>query len=280
VGTLYVVSAPVGDWDDITLRARRILAEVTLVLADDGALAQDLWAHCGITTPLEAIPNPASSASVDRVLRKLEQGDVAILTRGWSPGPIGPDYKFIRTAIEHGFSIVPVPGPNLPVTALVVSGLPADSFVFLGQLPRQPEDRHALLASVTGERRTLVALAAPQRAAETMADLNAALGDRPLAVVAPSQAPESVWRGTIGEAAEYLVGMPDQNPYVLVIGGARELARRWDEAQLREEIQLHLDQGLGVKKISRKLNVESGWPRREIYNLVVQIAKSLNSCSR
>jgi 16S rRNA (cytidine1402-2'-O)-methyltransferase len=246
---------------------------VALVLADDVALAQGLWAHCGITTPLEALPDPARSAIADRVPRKLEQGDVAILTRGWSPGPIGPDYKFIRTAIEHGFSIVPVPGPNLPVTALVVSGLPADGFVYLGQLPRQPEERRALLASVAGERRTLVALAAPQCVTETVTNLDAALGDRPLAVVAPGQASENVWRGTIGEGAEYLPGVPAQAPYVLVIGGARELVPRWDEARLRDEVQVCLEQGLGAKEISRELAVESGWPRREIYNLVVQITR-------
>jgi 16S rRNA (cytidine1402-2'-O)-methyltransferase len=217
---------------------------------------------------------------MERALRKLERGDVSILTTGWSPGPSGPEYRFVRAAIEQGFPIVAVPGPSLPVTALVVSGLPADSFFYLGQLPRQPEDRRALLASVASERRTFIALEAAQCVADTMIDLDAALGDRPLAVMASGQTPESVWRGTIGGAAEYLVDMPDQDPYVLVIGGVRELARRWDEAQLRDEIQLCLDQGLGAKEISRKLAVESGWPRREIYSLVVQIAESLISCSR
>jgi 16S rRNA (cytidine1402-2'-O)-methyltransferase len=267
VGTLYVVGAPAGHPDDITLRALRILREVVLVVAEDAGHAQRLLARHEIATPL------AAASSVHALLDALRAGDVAILSVGWSSGPQGSGDQLIHSTIDHGFPIVPVPGPALPITALVISGLPADRLAYLGELPRAPSARHDLLASAASERRTLVVRESPHLLAGTLVDLCAALGDRSLVVVTASeQGIEVIWRGTLGTASEHLVDPPTHRPLVLVIGGARERPIPWDEDRLQAEIGALLDQGLGVKEISQQLTGESGWPRREIYRRAVEAA--------
>lgn len=229
MGTLYVVGAPAGDPDDLTLRARRILAEASLVVAERLDAARRLLAHHGVETPLVA------EASVAEV----EAGDVALLLAGWSPAPSGPELALIRAAVERGWPVVPIPGPALPLTALILSGLPADSFVYLG-------DRDDLLEDVAGERRTLVLAAPPDRVDDLLADVHESLDERPLV----------------------------QMPGVLVIGGARNEPGCWEQAQLRAEIETLLGRGQRVKEISQALAAESGWPRREIYQLAVEMSRS------
>jgi 16S rRNA (cytidine1402-2'-O)-methyltransferase len=265
VGTLYIVGAPGGDPQDITPRALRILGEVVLVVADDVDRAQCLLAGYGLDTPLLA------STNADLPLSALDGGDVAVLFEDWSPGPTGPSFQLVRAAIERGFAVVPVPGPCLPLTALVVSGLPADSFVFLGELPSQSAARRDLMASVAGERRTLVALESPDALPELLADLYGVLGDRPLVVVTASgEATGVAWRGTLGDAPGEALVEPGLELCVLVIGGAREPVERWDEERLRAEVRRCLDQGLSAREIGRALAAESGWSRRAIYRLAVR----------
>jgi len=264
VNTLYVVGMPVADPGDITFRALRILGEVALIVAADVPRARRLLAHYDIATPL------AARVGEGAILTALEAGDVALLFEGQSPGPPDPDLELIREAIECGFPVVPVPGPSFPVAALVISGLPADKFVYLGKLPPQRAGRRALLCSVAPQQCTLVALESPRHLADALADLHDTLGDRPLAVVGE---PPEVWRGTVSEALEQLAISPPQGESVLVIGGAQKRVTRWDEDQLRTEIQASLDQGLGVRAISRRLAAESGWPRREIYRLAVELGR-------
>jgi 16S rRNA (cytidine1402-2'-O)-methyltransferase len=267
VGTLYVVSAPAGDPQDITHRALRILREVVLVVADDVDLAQRLMAHHGLDTSL------LTSTSSDLPLSALDGGDVAVLSGGWLPVPAAASFQLVLMAIERGFTVVVVPGPSLPLTALVVSGLPADSFVFLGELPLQPASRRDLLASVASDRRTLVALAPSPARPGLWADLYGVLGDRPLVVVTASDGATRVaWRGALGDAAEQALVEPGLGPYVLVIGGAREPVERWDEERLRAEVQQRLERGLNAREIGRTLAAESGWPRRAIYRLAVRDA--------
>jgi 16S rRNA (cytidine1402-2'-O)-methyltransferase len=276
VGTLYVVGAPAGDPQDLTHRALRTLREATLIVAQDVGQAQRLLARYAVTTRLLTVGKISP-------LETLAAGDVALLSSGWTPGSEGPAFDWVRAAVDHGFPVVPIPGPVEPITALVLSGLPSDTFIYLGELPRPPSDRHTLLASVAGERRTLVVLAEGPRLAELLTDLYAVLGERPLAAVAPTgRTPartEVFWRGALGEApGAFAAGTAGARPApgrcVLVIGGAREQAIRWDEDRLRAEVQVLVEQGLGAKEISRKLGPGTGWSRREIYDLAVELAAS------
>ena len=273
MGTLHIVGAPAGAPDDITLRALRTLSEVALVAADPAAFAQRLLVHHNLDTPF------AEAADTEIFLAKLRTDDVALLIPGWSLAPSGPSYRLIRAAIEHGFPVVPVPGPSLPLSALVSSGLPTDSFVYLGTLPEEHEARRDLLASVAAERRTLVVMVWPGSLPSTLAELHEICGDRPLMVLCTSGEEGPVtWRDTTGDAASWALVPPPQDlsmlpgPCVLVVGGSQAGTVRWQEDQLEAEIQARLKQGLGTKELSRQLALESGWPRREIYRLAVEIA--------
>ncbi len=299
MNTLYIVGAPAGDPDDLTRRALRILREAHLIVADDMDAADRLMAYHEITTPLAAARGDAPTVA-------LATGDVAYLCPGGSLGLPRSGHELVRAAIEGGYPVVPIPGPALPVTALVLSGLPADSFVYLGGLPKQRAARLDLLASLVGERRTLVVVEQPERLLTVLADLQAILGDRPVVLVTASEqgtAPDwspgmprdpsgVVWRGSLGEVPLEDLGLrsepsvlpePGRAPgtsqarscasVVLVIGGAREPTIYWDEARLRAEIGACLAQGLGVRETSRHLASESGWPRREVYRLAVDMTR-------
>lgn len=267
MGTLYVVGVPAGAPDDVTRRTLRVLGEVALVVAQDVDWARRLLARHDIATPLTTAP------FLEAALGTLETADVALLAAGWSLGPSGSGRQLVCAALASGLPVVPIPGPSLPITALVLSGLPADSFVYLGELPPEPLARRELLASVGVERRTLVVLAWPERAFfRPDAVLYEALGDRPLVVVTASERGTRVlWRGTLDQVPNQIPGRQAGAPLVFVIGGARQQAVRWEEARLRAEIESGLEQDLGAKEISKRLAAESGWPRREIYRLVVKM---------
>lgn len=264
VGTLFVVGLPTGDLEDITLRGRRILGEVALVAADVIPRIRQLLTHYDVATPL------VTTSNLGVILTALETGDVALLSEGQLPGPSAPSLKLIRAAIDADFPVVPIPGPCFPIAALIISGLPAASFVYLGRFPTERRGRRALLSSVAHEQRTLVALASPSRLTDALADLHDTLGNRPLAVV--GQVAE-VWRGTVAEALESLMLLPPQGESAVVVGGAREQVTRWAEDRLQAEVRARLDRGQGAKEISRRLAAASGWPRRKIYGLAVQVGQ-------
>jgi 16S rRNA (cytidine1402-2'-O)-methyltransferase len=291
-GILYVVGAPAGFASDLTRRAIRILGEVDLVVTDDRVHARRLLDLHGITTDVVS----AGSASA---LDTLEAGDLALISASWSPGLEGPGSQLVGSAIERGFSVVSVPGPCLPLTALVISGLPADSFVHLGELPQRQPARGELLASLAFEPRTLVVTTAYHRLAATLRDLQVALGERPAVLVSTSETAsgkgtEVLWRGILGESpaaakdgdAGSDTTLPDSGPapppldpslagrtlapLILVVGGALERIARWDEGRLVAEILALRQQGQGASQIGRQLAARAGWSRREIYRRAVK----------
>jgi 16S rRNA (cytidine1402-2'-O)-methyltransferase len=267
VGTLYVVSAPAGNPDDLTRRALRILEQVSLIVADDQDSARTLLDHFGITTTF--VPAPGYDH-----LDTLAEGNVAYLCPGLSPSLSESASRLIRGALERRYPVVPAPGPSFPITALVISGLPADSFVFLGELPHEPTARSELLAAVSFEPRTVLALAPGTLLPAALADLHSTLGDRPLVLVASSTVgAQVVWRGRVEGAAGGLGEAALPGTYVLVIGGAPAGTARWDEDRLRSEIQSLQVAGLGAKQISQRLAGDSGWSRREVYGLSVELGQ-------
>jgi 16S rRNA (cytidine1402-2'-O)-methyltransferase len=268
VATLYVVGVPAGDPDDITLRALRVLGEVGCVVAGDVVQAQRLLDRYELNTQL------ASLDDVDALASMLESSDLALLADGWRSSPSPPALALIRLALEGRYPVVPVPGPSLPITALVVSGLPADSFVYLGELPQQPEARHTLLSSVRHERRTLLLLETRGHLPDQLTGLLDVVGNRKLLLATASeQGTEVLWRGTIRGALEQPPPGPFEGPRVLVVGGARGQAVRWDEERLQGEVRARLDCGLGAKEVSQQLAGESGWPRRDVYRLAVEASQ-------
>ena len=161
--TLYVVATPIGNLEDMTLRGLRVLREVSLIAAEDTRTTRKLLSHYDIHTPLTSYYDHNKDQKLPQVLQALEQGDVALVSDAGTPGISDPGLELVRAAAAAGFPVVPVPGPSSVVTALAVSGIPADRFLFLGFLPRSKGERQALLRSVAAMPFTLVIFEAPHR---------------------------------------------------------------------------------------------------------------------
>ena len=147
MGILYIVPTPIGNLEDITLRALTVLREVGLIAAEDTRRAAILLSHFDLHTPVTSYFEHNKLSKLDRILAALEQGDVALISEAGTPGLSDPGYELIRSAIERGYRIVPLPGATAAITALVASGLPTDSFVFVGFLPRKAGERQRALAA-------------------------------------------------------------------------------------------------------------------------------------
>jgi 16S rRNA (cytidine1402-2'-O)-methyltransferase len=270
MGKLYVVGTPIGNLEDISLRALRVLREVSLIAAEDTRRARVLIEHYEIDTPTTSYFEGNKLTKLDTVLAALAEGDVALISEAGMPGLSDPGYELVRTAIDRGYSIVPIPGPTAPVTALVVSGLPTDSFLFLGYLPRRRSRRRRLLESLTREQHTLIAFEAPHRLRESLADILAILGDRPLALCREmTKLHEEIWRGTVSQA---LAACDEQDPrgeFTIVIGGATEEQQRWDAEQVRAALEDLLAQGIRRPDAARQVAELSGWDRGAVYKLAL-----------
>ena len=267
MGTLYLVATPIGNLEDITLRALRVLGEVSLIAAEDTRKARLLLAHYGISRPVTSYFEGNRQQKIERILRQLEEGNVALISEAGMPGLSDPGYELVRAALARGYPVTAVPGPTALVTALVLSGLPTDRFVYLGFLPRRRSQRRALLEEVAGVRWTLVAFEAPHRLLEALADLEDVLGDRPIAVCRElTKMFEEVWRGTISGARAHFAAQEPRGEFTLVISGAPE-GERWDEDRVRAAMEERLRAGLPPAQAAREVAALSGWPRRKVYDL-------------
>lgn len=268
MSTLYLIGTPIGNLEDITIRALRILKEVTLIAAEDTRRARILTQRYEIETPITSYFEGNKLTKMETVLRALDAGDVALISEAGMPGLSDPGYELVCTAIERGYRIVPVPGPSAPVTALVASGLPSDSFLYLGFLPRRPRDRRRLLAQVAQEQRTLIAFEARHRLRKSLADIEAVLGDRPLAVCRElTKLHEEIWRGTISAARDHFAEVEPRGEFTLVIGGASQEHVHWEKARVRDALEELLAEGLARPAAARRVAAASGWSRGEVYDL-------------
>ena len=268
MGKLYLVATPIGNLEDITLRALRVLREVGLIAAEDTRVTRKLLAHYGIDTPLISYHEHNKLARLDQLFAALEAGDVALVSDAGTPGLNDPGYELVRAAIARGVWVVPVPGPSAPLAALVVSGLPSDSFVYLGYTPRQRSQRQAFWAGVAGEARTLIALEAPHRLRACLDDALHALGDREIAVARElTKLHEEIFRGTISAALAHFV--EPRGEVTLVVAGAPKGGARWAEDAVREALEAAIRAGASPAQAAKEVAAASGWSRREVYRLTL-----------
>jgi 16S rRNA (cytidine1402-2'-O)-methyltransferase len=198
---LYVVATPIGNLEDISLRALRVLSEVRLIAAEDTRKTRRLLDAYNIEIPLTSYHEHSKRAKLDHLLGYLEKEDLALVSEAGMPGLSDPGYDLIVAAIERGISVVPVPGPSAVIAALVVSGLPTDQFVYVGFLPRRKGQRQRLLSSISDEPRTVVAFEAPHRLKEALTDIEEILGDRRVSVCRElTKVHEEVFRGRVSQA--------------------------------------------------------------------------------
>ncbi len=231
-GTLYLVPTPIGNLEDITLRALRILKEVALIACEDTRTSRILLKHYDILTPLTSYHEHNKLAKLDALFIALESGDVAVISDAGTPGLSDPGFELVREAVIRGYRVEALPGANAVLPALTASGLPTDTFIFLGFLPRKGlKDLFTALAHV---RRTLIAYESPNRLADSLqAARNAFGGDRPCCVAREiSKKFEEYTRGTIDEVLKRYGGDAPRGEIVVLFGPAPEPSS-WDEARVR-----------------------------------------------
>lgn len=226
---LYVISTPIGNLEDISLRALRLLREVKLIAAEDTRTTRRLLTAYDIKTPLTSYHEHSKRAKLDYLLDYLETEDLALVSEAGMPGLSDPGYELIVSAIERGISVVPVPGASAVITALVVSGLPTDQFVYVGFLPRRKGQRQRLLNSIAEERRTIVAFETRHRLTEVLNEIEEILGDRRLCVCRElTKVHEEIFRGRVSQAREHFA--EPRGEFSLVIEGK---TRAWLKFQER-----------------------------------------------
>lgn len=263
------MGTPIGNLEDITLRALRILGEVGLIAAEDTRLTRKLLARHDLRTPLVSSHAHSSPEALAALVARLAESDVALVSDAGTPGVSDPGAALVAEAAAAGHAVVPLPGPSAVAAALSVSGLPADRFRFLGFLPRRAGDRRALLAAVAAEPDTLVCFEAPHRFLASLADLLAVLGDRPLCVARElSKLHEEVWHGTLATAVAHWPSRPARGEFTLVVGGAPALAPAvWSDQDVRHALEALKADGHSPRQAARALAAKAGRPAREIYRL-------------
>jgi 16S rRNA (cytidine1402-2'-O)-methyltransferase len=269
---LYIVGTPIGNLEDITLRALRILKSVSLIAAEDTRKAYGLLKHYEIQTPLTSLFEANERRKVDQILEALSSGDVAVISEAGMPGISDPGYPLIRAAIKQGVPVVPIPGPSAHTAALVASGLPTDRFTFVGFLPRKRSERDRVLGTLAPLTSTLVVYAAPHRLRAILESMYAAWGSREIAICRElTKLHEEIWRGTLQEARSWAASKPARGEYTLVIAGADEEEARWRAEQVQTALAQHLAQGLSPSRAAREVASLSGWSRRDVYELQIDM---------
>ena len=220
-GTLYLVATPIGNLEDITHRALRILAEVDLVAAEDTRRTRRLLEHYGVSVPVTSLFEHNERTRIPGLLRKLQEGrSVALVTDAGSPGVADPGFPLVRAAVAAGLRVESIPGPSAAIAALQVSGLPTDAFTFVGFLPPKAGARRRRLEELHERRETVVAFESPHRIEACLADLEAVWGGRPVALARElTKTFEEVLRGTAAEVRAALTPDRRRGEMVLVLGG-------------------------------------------------------------
>jgi 16S rRNA (cytidine1402-2'-O)-methyltransferase len=272
MGTLYIVPTPIGNLEDITLRALRILREVKLIAAEDTRTSRVLTQHFEIDTPMTSYHEHNKLSKQGNVFDALESGDVALISDAGTPGISDPGFELVNEALARGYAVVPLPGANAAVTALVASGLPTDSFIYLGFLPKKQNARRDLLDSLRKQKRTLVAYESPYRVADTLALVVQVMGaERPVCVAREiSKKFEQFYRASAQDAFHKYNAENPKGEVTLIIGGAPD-SGQWDKERVREELHQRLEHGEALSRAAKAIAAESGWKKNAVYDLGLEI---------
>ena len=286
--TLYLVATPIGNLEDITLRALRVLREARLIAAEDTRHTRTLLDHYQITTRCISYHEHNKLARLDEILMALASGDVALVSDAGTPALADPGFELVTACIAAGFPVAPVPGPSAPVAALVVSGLPTTRFAYVGFLPRRSVERRALFSDLAALSLTLVCFEAPHRLCETLDDILAVLGDRRIVVAKDlTKRFEALRRGTVSQMIPHFSTERPRGEYTLVIEGRQnsgEHKRDRDrihlpeaglaspsEAELAERLRHLRAQGHHGSTAARIVADEVGLPKRAVYQVWLKL---------
>jgi 16S rRNA (cytidine1402-2'-O)-methyltransferase len=277
IGTLYVVATPIGNLDDMTLRAIKVLKEVPVLAAEDTRSAQNLLRHFEIARPtLVSFFEGNEAGRTEHLMARLRGGDdVAIISEAGTPGVSDPGARLVAAAVAAGVRVVPVPGASAALAALVASGLPSDEFYFVGFPARDGGPRLQAFARLRNVEATLVFYEAPGRVAATLHDLSAVFGDERRACVARelTKVHEELVRGTLKELTARFNEAPPRGEVTIVLEGAAPSASEQPAVDVEAEVKRRLADGESPKEIAAALALTSGKPKRQIYQLAVALKR-------
>lgn len=273
-GTLYVVATPIGNLEDMTFRAIRVLQTVDVIAAEDTRHTGKLLQHFQIKTPQISYHEHNRTQRLPELLAQLQRGQsIALVTDAGMPGISDPGYELVSACADVGMTVVPIPGASAVITALSASGLPSDRFTFEGFLPTKGKERRDRLEALALESRTMVLYEAPHRVLQTLQDLAQALSPERSIVAARelTKMHEEFWRGTIAEAVKEFGDRQPQGEFTLVVAGAQVEQPILSETAILAELTDLLRQGLSRSSASRQLAERTALPRRQIYQLALSI---------
>jgi 16S rRNA (cytidine1402-2'-O)-methyltransferase len=275
VGVLYIVATPIGNAEDISARAIRVLSEVDLIACEDTRRTGRLLAAHSIRTPTRSYFEHNEGRRIPELVARLRSGEsIALVTDAGTPTISDPGYRLVRSAIDEGIRVTAVPGPSAVIAALAVAGLPTDRFAFEGFLPPKTGERERVLAQLATEERTLVIYEAARRLPRLLSELIAAFGpDRHIAVVREAtKTHEEILHGSLAEMAENFANREALGEVTLVIEGAHGLGKAvasspGDDARV---VNVLREAGLSLKEASAVASKITGISRREVYQNAVR----------
>ncbi len=265
-GCLYIVATPIGNLEDMTYRAVRILQEADLIAAEDTRHSRKLLTHFGIATPLTSYYDHNTSFKGDQILAALRQGkQVALISDAGTPCISDPGYQLVRDALAEGVPVIPIPGACAAITALSVAGLPTDNFTFAGFPPNKEGKRRSFLQALAGIPGTLVLYEAPHRLVDTLQDIGTILGNRQVVVARElTKLHEECLHGTVSELLPQVQEGRERGEVVILIAAPEEgVVAEGPSPESR--LQQALDQGHTVKEAAALVAAATGLPRRELY---------------
>jgi 16S rRNA (cytidine1402-2'-O)-methyltransferase len=269
---LYVVATPIGNLEDITLRALRVLREVKLIAAEDTRKTRRLLTHFDIKTPMTSYYEHNKITKLGYILEQLKKYDVALVSEAGMPGISDPGYELIVAASRKNIPVIAVPGPSAVTTALAVSGLPTDRFIYIGFLPVKAGARRRLLESIAAEAGTIIALEAPHRLAAGLEDILGILGDRRLAVGRElTKLHEEVFRGTVSSAIKHFTD--PRGEFTLVIEGKTTREKPLMTEDIEKQIHQLRAGGAKAKEAVATVAAKTGLPRKELYQTWLKLEK-------
>ncbi|MCL5290890.1 MAG: 16S rRNA (cytidine(1402)-2'-O)-methyltransferase [Bacillota bacterium] len=275
-GVLYLCATPIGNLEDITLRALRILKEADCIAAEDTRHTRKLLSHFDIHTPLVSYHTHSGVSKEEHLINRLQQGEtIALVSDAGMPGISDPGADLVRQVLQHGMQVVPIPGPSAGIAALVASGLPSHKFAFEGFLSNQRKTRRKQLQALQLEQRTMVFYESPHRLADTLKDMLAEFGDRPCTVARElTKLHEEFKRGTLGELVQHYSDHHPKGEITIILGGlppeaaAAQQQEQWADLSLAEHVAALVEQGSDRKEAIKQVAQLRGIPKREVYAAV------------
>ncbi len=276
-GILFIVSTPIGNLEDITLRALRVLQEVDLIAAEDTRRTRQLLSHYGIHIPLVSYHEHNRRARADSLLAEMREGrNVALVTDAGTPGISDPGEHLVRRAVQESIPIIPVPGPSALIAALSVSGLPTESFLFYGFLPSKATARKKLLLSLKDRPETLIFYESPKRLHAFLEEAVQVLGERQIVLAREmTKIYEEIYRGTAAELLREMEEDEVKGEVTIVIEGCTRPAKI-ESSSIAEMLDFYFrEMGLSMKEAVERVSAELEIPKRDVYKESLKIKSKI-----